>query len=188
MTTTIARFERITANDPHNVPLGTGLEVPCRDGQQDGTCFASLNTERHMVGPREMMCPICGTTRWVPYMVAPPHARTLPLDVLNRWVYFWKYLTAVRDLATKIWKSYEQGGSMHNKFKAVLTARKNARRRAAELPTSMDLGPNLDDHLERQRRRGSEDGSVDEETGFRRPGITDILLAEHRPVLTPVYP
>ena len=107
---------------------------------------------------------------------------------MNRWVYFWKYLTAVRDLATKIWKSYEQGGSMHNKFKAVLTARKNARRRAAELPTPMDLGPNLDDHLERQRRRGSEDGSAEEGTGFRRPGITDILLAEHEPVPTPVTP
>ena len=72
------RIVRMTGNSPHNVPPGAGVEVPCRDGQQDGTCFTILNTEKHMVGPHEMMCPTCGTTRWVPYMVPPSRLNNPP--------------------------------------------------------------------------------------------------------------
>jgi hypothetical protein len=93
----------------------------------------------------------------------------------NRWVYFWKYLTAVRDLAKKIWGSYGQGGSMHSKLKAVLAARGNTRRRAAETITPPNLGPNLDNHLdsERRRRRGSDDILAEDGALPARPGIMD---------------
>ena len=78
LATNVSRRERMTATHPNNVLLAAGLEIPCRDGLQGGSCFALLNTRRHMVGPNEMMCPICGTTRWVSYMVAPPLEHSLP--------------------------------------------------------------------------------------------------------------
>ena len=105
-------------------------------------------------------------------------------------MYFWKYLTAVRDLATKIWESYQPGGSMHNKLRAVLAARRNARRRAVEPPTSQNLGPDLDNHIdsERQRRRGSDDLFSGERTAPGQPGIMDNSPVEHTYMPMSVHP
>ena len=69
-------------------------------------------------------------------------------------MHFWKYLVAIRDLSLKIYKSYLQGGSMHNKVVAAQEARRNARRRAAETPNNRAPGLDLDVYINNERGRG----------------------------------